>query len=158
MFGVSDRSASNYSLEVENSFKQHFLPRLFFLPTPTEIDPYIPQRFKDAFPNVKFIGDGTHVAAQTPEQFSTNGLTFCIYKWGTTWQIIIRTSDLFFVKLSHSLQSSYLLALVITPDGRVVMRSSVFGGKAGEVPHMLNDSIIVSHLQGEYLSVLIGIV
>jgi hypothetical protein len=66
--------------------------------------------------------------------------------------------DLLFLELLRYLHASYHLALVITPDGRVVMQSFVFGGKAGEVTHMLNDSIIVSHLQGEYLSVLIGIV
>ncbi len=46
-----------------------------------------------------------------------------------------------------------LCFLVITPDGRIVMRSLIYGGKAAEVQHMLNDSKVVAQLQGEYLSV-----
>jgi hypothetical protein len=42
---------------------------------------------------------------------------------------------------------------VITPDGRILMRSLIYGGKAAEVLHMLNDSKVVAQLQGEYLSV-----
>jgi hypothetical protein len=33
------------------------------------------------------------------------------------------------------------------------MRSLIYGGKAAEVVHMLNDSAIVARLQGEYFSV-----
>ena len=42
---------------------------------------------------------------------------------------------------------------MITPDGRIVMRSLVYGGKAAEVQHILNDSHVVQSLQSEYLSV-----
>jgi hypothetical protein len=90
LFGVSDQSAHNYCAEIHDVFSASFLPRLFYLPHVTEIDPYIPKPFKEAFPNIKIVGDGVHFPAQTPEQFSSNNLTFCIYKWGTTWQIIIR--------------------------------------------------------------------
>ena len=37
---------------------------------------------------------------------------------------------------------------VITPDGRVVFRSLIYGGKAAEVAHILNDSKLVAHLKG----------
>ena len=33
------------------------------------------------------------------------------------------------------------------------MRSLIYGGKAAEVVHMLNDSAIVARLQGKYFSV-----
>jgi hypothetical protein len=89
LFAVSDECASKYCSQIQSLYVGHFLPRLFYLPHVNEVDPYIPQHFKDRFPNAKLIGDGTHVSAQTPEKFSYNGLTFCVYKWGTTWQFII---------------------------------------------------------------------
>ena len=89
MFAVSDETASNYCEDIQSVYVKYFLPRLFYLPHVKDVDPYIPQHFKERFPNAKLIGDGTQVAAQTPGKFSYNGLTFCVYKWGTTWQFII---------------------------------------------------------------------
>jgi len=65
------------------------LGRLFYLPYVEDIDQYIPERFKKRFPDAKLIGDGAHFPGQTPLRFSFNSLTFCIYKWGTTWQLIL---------------------------------------------------------------------
>jgi hypothetical protein len=152
MFNVFDQSAQNYYRKIQTVFATKFLPRLFYLPPVAEIDPYIPPEFKASFPNVKIVGDGVHFPALTPEQFSTNNLTFCIYKWGTTWQIILRECKTSCTIAFSLVDCLFKLFSVITPDGRIVMRSLIYGGKAAEVQHMLNDSNIVSCLKGEYLA------
>jgi hypothetical protein len=89
MFDVSWKSASNYCEEIQSVFVGTLLGRLFYLPYAEDIEQYIPEHFRKRFPDAKLIGDGAHFPGQTPLRFSYNGLTFCIYKWGTTWQLIL---------------------------------------------------------------------
>jgi len=161
MFSVSWKSASNYCDEIQSIFVETFLGRLFYLPYAEDIEQYIPEGFKKRFPDAKLVGDGAHFPAQTPLRFSYNSLTFCIYKWGTTWQLILSKESLsvpfdlgLLTSYFHPPKSSFA---VITPDARVVMRSLIYGGKAAEVVHMLNDSAIVARLQGKYFSVRVSI-
>ena|SRR3990167_3128588 len=89
MFGVSDRCASNYYYKVLTIVLEHFSPRLFYLPNASETIKYIPDRFKSKFPNTLLVGDGFHVSCMTPEDFALQGLSFSIYKWDSTMQLII---------------------------------------------------------------------
>ena len=41
-FGVSHHTISNYIDQVALKMQEKFVPRLFFLPTPQEVRPYIP--------------------------------------------------------------------------------------------------------------------
>ncbi len=88
-FGVSNQSSSNYIDEVALKMQEKFVPRLFFLPTPQEVRPYIPQEVTKLFPDALLIGDATHFYVDTPTKYSLNGLTFCVYKWDTTAQIVL---------------------------------------------------------------------
>jgi hypothetical protein len=88
-FGVSDQSISNYVDEVASKVHGKFVPRLFFLPTPAEVTPYIPAEVRRLFPHALLIGDATHFYVDTPTKYSLNGLTFCVYKWDTTAQIVL---------------------------------------------------------------------
>ena len=88
-FGVSGQSTSNYIDEVALKMQEKFVPRLFFLPTPQEVRPYIPQEVTKLFPDALLIGDATHFYVDTPTKYSLNGLTFCVYKWDTTAQIVL---------------------------------------------------------------------
>ena len=87
-FGISDGTAANYVDEVTDKMCEAFVPRLFFLPRPEEVIPRIPKKFKDAYPTVRFIGDATHKSVPVPENASHNSLAFCVYKWGTTVQMV----------------------------------------------------------------------
>ena len=89
IFGVSETTASDYCDEVAANFNNGFVPRLFFFPSKAEVDRYIPADFKAAFPGVYFIGDGTHGKVDVPSLKALNGLTFCVYKSGTTFQIVL---------------------------------------------------------------------
>ncbi len=59
-FGVSDQSISNYVDEVALKVHEKFVPRLFFLPTPEEVRPYVPPEVARLFPDALLIGDATH--------------------------------------------------------------------------------------------------
>jgi len=87
-FGVSLQTASNYYAQVCLKIHTEFTPRLFYFPKPEEVLEYISAEFKKAFPGVVLIGDGTHRKTDTPELSSLNGLTFCVYKWGCTLQVV----------------------------------------------------------------------
>lgn len=89
LFGVSYATAGNYWQEISSVFYDEFVPRLFYLPQVEETDRYIPDDFCRAFPDTKLIGDGVHLHTPTPGQFSLNSLTFCVYKWTTTVQVVI---------------------------------------------------------------------
>lgn len=88
-FGLSHTTVSNYCDEIASKFNEEFVPRIFYFPSKEEVEPYIPKDFKAAFPNVFLMGDGTHGMVDTPSLKSLNGLTFCVYKWGTTFQIVL---------------------------------------------------------------------
>jgi hypothetical protein len=94
-FGVSDGTAANYvdevtekMCEVTEKICESFVPRLFYLPKPEGVVPRIPQKFRDAYPTVFFIGDATHKTVPVPENASHNSLAFCVYKWVTTVQMV----------------------------------------------------------------------
>lgn len=89
-FGISDESASCYVDEVMRCMVEDFVPRLFYFPTKSEVDPHISKEFKRDFPGVMFIGDGTHLHTGTPENYALNGLSFCVYKWSSTLQFVAR--------------------------------------------------------------------
>jgi hypothetical protein len=93
-FGLSHTTVSNYCDEIGAKFNDEFVPRIFYLPSKAEVEPYISREFKAAFPNVFLMGDGTHGMVDTPTLKSLNGLTFCVYKWGTTFQIVLCKMDL----------------------------------------------------------------
>jgi hypothetical protein len=88
-FGVSHHTISNYVDEVALKVHEKFVPRLFFLPTPEEVRPYIPPEVARLFSDALLIGDATHFFVDTPIKYSLNGLTFCVYKWDTTAQIVL---------------------------------------------------------------------
>lgn len=88
LFGVSDRTVSNYVDEVAIKIEEKFVPRLFYLPPASNVRECVPKDFVEQYPDVLLIGDATHIRVDTPELFSLNGLTFCVYKWGTTVQFV----------------------------------------------------------------------
>ena len=113
LFGVSDESASNYCAEIELSFYDHFVPRLFYFPTKVEVESYLPEAFKNAFPGMWFIVDGVHFEIDVPSNPALGQVTFCVYKWfnsvqmviGECWSIDYHCIMLFLPFISNSLTS-----------------------------------------------------
>lgn len=89
MFGVSDETAKKYHFEVLDVYMESIVPRLFYLPLEKDMKRYIPARFAQRFPNARLIGDGTHFTIDNPQCFALQGLTFSVYKWGNTFQMVL---------------------------------------------------------------------
>lgn len=152
LFGVSEPSATSYVSEVAENFYQNFAGRLFYLPTLSEIEPHIPARFKERFPGVWGIGDGTHWRIGVPENFALQSLTFSVYKWSNTFQLVLCKCALSLVSpVLYSVLFNILIIhlSVISPDGRVIQRSLIYGGKSAEVSHIINQSVLAQNLQGK---------
>lgn len=146
-FGVSPQTVHNTVEEVTSKIVEHFVPRLFFLPSPEEVLPFIPLDVKTAFPKALFAGDATHIKTPVPEKYSLNSLSFCVYKWSPTAQFVLCKCS-YVLNLCFFSRADELFFLVATLDGRPVGRTLFFGGKAAECQDCVNGSAFVEALIG----------